>query len=269
MKRHHGNHFLCHFPAVKLKQWSRQYSVSLVRTVHTLSRTHNIDFITFSYLYNRPHTTSCRCWMDLKNPPFSCYSYACKWSALCTQTHLTDCIWLINGNLLEFKPPVLQNVKSLASQPLPVMHHPSAQSTVPRRIMSSSNILPGLRDSSPMQHTLCSTARCYFSLLSYIFPRLTSLSMLYFPLLATPVLPGTPPGEHSKVCSTQKLSGEPPSKNVMTARCGEIARNALNRSVWVTTETDMQTRKNCTQTRGRTPKHTHTLPLSKKRTVHE
>lgn len=42
-------------------------------STHSIS--HTQDFIIFSYLDNHPHMTLCRCWMDLKNPPFSCYSY--------------------------------------------------------------------------------------------------------------------------------------------------------------------------------------------------
>lgn len=63
------------------------------------------------------------------NPPFSCYSHSCKWS---TQTHLTDCICLTNGNLLEFRPSALQNVKTfcLSSHDFPAL--PCHQSNVPQ-----------------------------------------------------------------------------------------------------------------------------------------
>lgn len=106
MKRHHGNKFLCCFPAVNWNSRVCSFSLCL-----SLTCTHTQHRLTFSYLYNHPHGLVCRCWMDLKNPPFSCYSYLCKWSTVCTQPHLTDCIWLLNGNLLKLSSYVLQNVK--------------------------------------------------------------------------------------------------------------------------------------------------------------
>lgn len=58
MKRHHGNHFLCCFPAVKVKQWSRQHSIthrSLVLSgSHTFSRTHTTQTFYF-FVYPPTH----------------------------------------------------------------------------------------------------------------------------------------------------------------------------------------------------------------------